>query len=296
LSDVNSNYNSLQLSLTKRAGILTATFAYTYSKAMGNGGGVGDAYNENPEPECAFSCLVSTAYQTGKTTFVGGTNPVLVNGGLLPVAGGTQTGGVVESWKKYDYGRLSYDATHIVATSFNIESPWGKNMTGFEGGLVKGWSLSGLMHYQSGSPLTVTSTAALGNSGLNNIVRRATIVPGQSIGFSGTCPTTVICWVNPNAFAPASGLGAGDAPIGDITGPNFYQWDLSLRKVFTLPFREGVRLQFQADAFNAFNRANWNNPTVNNAPTASGVAKSTFGQITGSLPGRVLQFGGKINF
>jgi len=294
LSDVNSNYNSLQLSLTKRAGILTATVAYTYSKAMGNGGGVGDAYNENPEPECAFSCLVSTAYQTGKTTFVGGTNPVLVNGGLLPVAGGTQTGGVVESWKKYDYGRLSYDATHIVATSFNIESPWGKNMTGFEGGLVKGWSLSGLMHYQSGSPLTVTSTAALGNSGLNNIVRRATIVPGQSIGFSGTCPTTVICWVNPNAFAPASGLGAGDAPIGDITGPNFYQWDLSLRKVFTLPFREGLRLQFQADAFNAFNRANWNNPTVNNAPTAG--STSTFGQITGALPARVLQFGGKINF
>jgi len=299
LSDVNSNYNSLQLSLTKRAGILTATVAYTYSKAMGDGGGVGDAYNENPEPECTFSCLVSTAYQTGTTptpTFVGGTNPVLVNGGFGFAAFGTQTGGVVESWKKYDYGRLSYDATHIVATSFNIESPWGKSMTGFEGGLVKGWSLSGLMHYQSGAPLTATSTVGLGNSG-SNPGRRASIVPGQSIGFSGTCPkTTAICWVNPNAFAPASTLGAGDAPIGDITGPNFYQWDLSLRKIFTLPFREGLRLQFQADAFNAFNRANWNNPTVNNAPTASGVAKSTFGQITGSLPARVLQFGGKINF
>ncbi len=269
LSDVNSNYNSLQLSLTKRAGILTATVAYTYSKAMGNGGGVGDAYNENPEPECAFACLVSTA-----------TNPVLVNGGTKAVAGGTQTGGVVQTWKQFDYGKLSYDATHIVATSFNIESPWGKSMTGFEGGLVKGWSLSGLMHYQSGAPLTATSTVGLGNSG-SNVGRRASIVPGQSIGFSGTCPkSTVLCWVNPNAFAPASALGAGDAPIGDIIGPNFFQWDLSLRKIFTLPFREGLRLQFQADAFNAFNRANWNNPTLNNAPTAG--SASTFGQITGS--------------
>ena len=69
LSDVNSNYNALQVSLTKRAGILTATASYTYSKTMGDGGGAADAYNENPEPECPFTCLVSTA-----------ANPVLVNG------------------------------------------------------------------------------------------------------------------------------------------------------------------------------------------------------------------------
>jgi hypothetical protein len=68
------------------------------------------------------------------------------------------------------------------------------------------------------------------------------------------------------------------------------QWDLSLRKAFDLPFREGMRLQFQADAFNAFNRVNWNSPTVNNVGSAS------FGQITGSLPGRVLQLGGKFTF
>jgi hypothetical protein len=85
-------------------------------------------------------------------------------------------------------------------------------------------------------------------------------------------------------------LGAGDTPIGDIVGPNYYQWDLSLRKTFNLPFREGTRLQFQADAFNVFNRTNWNNPVVNNAGTSS------FGQITGALPARVLQFGGKFSF
>jgi len=59
-----------------------------------------------------------------------------------------------------------------------------------------------------------------------------------------------------NAFAPESALGAGDAPIGSIIGPDFYQWAMSLRKAFDLPFREGMRLQFQADAFNVFNHAN----------------------------------------
>jgi hypothetical protein len=127
LGDANSNYNSLQLSLTKRAGFVTGTFAYTYSKALGDGGGAGDAYNENPEPECPFICLVSTA-----------ANPVLVNGSTAAVAGGTQTGGVVETWQRFNYGKLSFDATHIVAGSFTVESPWGKSMTGVEGAAVKG--------------------------------------------------------------------------------------------------------------------------------------------------------------
>jgi len=277
LSDVNSNYNSLQVSLSKRAGFFTTSIAYTYSKVMGMDGGAGDAYNQNPEQECPFTCLVSTA-----------ANPVLVNGGTAAVAGGTQTGGVVESWQKYYYGKASFDATHIVATTFTLESPWGKNLTGFAGGALKGWLLSAIMHYQSGAPLTATATASIGASN-NNIVRRANIVPGQSLSFSGTCANTkAICWVNPNAFALESNLGAGDAPIGDIIGPNFYDWDLSLRKSFS--FGERASLQFEADAFNAFNRANWNNPTVNNATAPS------FGQITTSLPARVLLFGGKINF
>ena len=278
LSDANSNYNALQVSLSKRAGFFTTTVAYTYSKVMGMDGGAGDAYNQNGEQECPFTCLVSAA-----------ANPVLVNGGTTAVAGGTQTGGVVESWQQYYYGKASFDATHIVATTFTLESPWGKHWTGVAGGALKGWLLSAIMHYQTGAPLTATASAAIGLNG-NNVTRRATIVPGQSLSFSGTCPALKICWVNPNAFTTETTLGAGDAPIGDIIGPDFYDWDLSLRKSFALPFREGASLQFQADAFNVFNRANWNNPTVNNAGAAS------FGEITTSLPARILQFGGKITF
>ncbi len=167
LSDANSNYNALQVSLTKRAGILTATVAYTFSKTMGDGGGATDAYNENAEPECPFTCLISTA-----------ASPVLVNGGAKPVAGGTQTGGIVESWKQFYYGKVSFDATHILASTFTVESPWGRHLTGVEGALVKGWLLSALMHYQTGSPLTATGTQAIGLSG-SNIGRRAAVATGN---------------------------------------------------------------------------------------------------------------------
>lgn len=284
LSDVNSNYNSLQVSLTKRAGFVTGQVAYTYSKAMGDGGGAGDAYNENPEPECPFTCLVSTA-----------SNAVVVTGGNANGIGGTQFGGVVEPWQKYDYARLSFDATHILAAGFTVQSPWGKNFGGIEGALVKGWSLSSIVHYQSGSPFTATDTIALGASTTGiTINRRANFVAGQPIRSSGTCSNAnAICWVNPNAFSPESPLGAGDAPPSNIIGPSFYQWDLSLRKLFQLRHREGMALQFQADAFNAFNQTNWsglNGFSVNN------VGSSSFGQITQSFAARVLQFGGKFTF
>jgi hypothetical protein len=73
-------------------------------------------------------------------------------------------------------------------------------------------------------------------------------------------------------------------------GPSAYGWDLSARKTIALPWREGMSMQIQADAFNAFNQTNWMNPTVNNAGSA------TFGQLTQSGPGRVLQLGAKFIF
>jgi hypothetical protein len=57
--------------------------------------------------------------------------------------------------------------------------------------------------------------------------------------------------------------------------------------MFHLP-REGMSLMFQADAFNAFNRTNWNNPGTS--------ANGTPGQITNANPPRQVQFGAKFNF
>ena len=49
-----------------------------------------------------------------------------------------------------------------------------------------------------------------------------------------------------------------------------------------------MSLMFQADAFNAFNRTNWNNPGTS--------ANSGAGLITAANPPRQVQFGGKFNF
>ena len=255
-SDATSNYNALQLSATKRKGFLAVTLSYTYSKTMGEDGGVGDAYNENPEPECPFTCLLSN----GQTV----------------------------TWKQYEYGKVSFDRTHIFAGSYVLTEPWFRNRKGFVGGLAGGWELSGVTHYQSGAPLTITATTPVGPGATEvGFGRRASLVAGVPLYSGFTCPAQKVCWFNPNAFTLAPTTSAGTAPIGNIIGPDFYQWDLSLRKTFRLP-REGMTLAFQADGFNIFNRVNWNNPTT----SANGVV----GLITTSAPSRQLQFGAKFAF
>jgi hypothetical protein len=70
--------------------------------------------------------------------------------------------------------------------------------------------------------------------------------------------------------------------------PRYYNWDMSLRKSFSLP-REGTGLMLQADAFNVFNRANLGNPSTT-------VATENFGLIGTANPAHQLQFGARFAF
>jgi Carboxypeptidase regulatory-like domain len=318
--DVNSNYNAAQLQLTKRTGFLTTSVAYTYSKYLSDGGGVSDAYNENGEPECPYTCLVSTAYDTTTATtvaggtlqagpWVAGTNPVQVttsptaNGictggvtGFIPAYAGCQTtGGVVESWRKFYYGLTSVNATHIIAASFTVQSPWGKGSSGLEALAIKGWSVTGIVHYQTGSPSTVTDNVPIGDfhpKGGFGATRRASIVPGVPIyNAPGCVAVDANCWVNANAFRPETQLAAGDAPVGDIIGPAFYQWDITVQKTFILPWRDGMNFQIRADGINVFNQDNFTNSYKSLTPL-----NGSFGQVNATNPGRIVQLGGKFNF
>jgi hypothetical protein len=102
------------------------------------------------------------------------------------------------------------------------------------------------------------------------------------------------CWFDPSYYAAAgaasAGLvglnSAGNAPIGNIEGPGYFATDFSLRKVFSL--WKDAKLLIQGDAFNAFNKSNWSNPST-------GIGGS-LGEITGSNPPRQMQFGGKVTF
>jgi hypothetical protein len=253
-SDSNSNYNGLQASATKRKGDLTVQASYTWSKANGQTSGI----NDNPEPECPFSCALSS----GQTV----------------------------SWRQFYYGPLNFDRRQIFVVSYTYAEPFFRNHGGFLGETLGGWELSGITRAQTGQPLTVSGSQTIGPSGtgVSTFSRRANFVPGVPFYSGFNCPANKKCYFNPAAFATEPNTSVGNGGVGSIVGPGYFSWDLSLRKAFKLP-REGMSLMFQADAFNAFNHANWSNPSTT-------VTGGGFGQIGSANPPRQLQFGAKFAF
>ncbi|HEX8118775.1 MAG TPA: hypothetical protein VF521_15975, partial [Pyrinomonadaceae bacterium] len=64
-------------------------------------------------------------------------------------------------------------------------------------------------------------------------------------------------------------------------------WDFSFRR--RVRITEKLRLQLQADIFNAFNRTNFRDMEVN-------LANASFGTLTAAGPPRTIQLGMKFNF
>jgi hypothetical protein len=64
--------------------------------------------------------------------------------------------------------------------------------------------------------------------------------------------------------------------------------NIGLHKVFTL-WNEGSNLDFRAEAFNALNNVNYQNPT-------SDRQSGSYGVITGYFPPRQIQLALKLNF
>ena len=254
-SDSNSYYRALQLSASKRKGDLNMSFSYTYSRADGQTSGI----NDNPEPECPFSCQLQS--------------------------------GQIVSWRDYYWGPLGFDRRNIFVATYSYHLPFFRNQTGWLGETLGGWEFSGITRAQSGSPLTISGNQTIGpsGSGVTSFSRRANIGPGALNDLSGGCGTGKgLCWFNPAAFALPSNTGAGSSTVGSVVGPGYYNWDMSLRKTFKLP-RESTSLMLQADAFNVFNRTNWGNP-------GTSVSGNNLGLISGTNPPRQLQFAARFAF
>lgn len=80
-------------------------------------------------------------------------------------------------------------------------------------------------------------------------------------------------------------------------GPNFKSLDLSLVRNFNAPFMgERGRIQFKAEAFNAFNRVNLFLPDADLGVALLQATQTTFGKSTQAYTPRELQFGLKLTW
>jgi hypothetical protein len=181
--------------------------------------------------------------------------------------------------RRFNYGPATFDRRHVFALTYTYTPKMFGRLHGFAKAALDGYEVSGITRLQSGAYLTATAT---GNSALGN--RRADclgdpLFPNGERGPNG--------WANPASFAAAPDSRRGTCGVGTIEGPGAQTWDFSLRRNFGLT--ERFKLRFQADIFNAFNRANFRDLEANRSNAA-------FGTISTSGPPRNIQFGLKLIF
>ncbi len=186
--------------------------------------------------------------------------------------------------KKFNYGPATFDRRHVFALTYTYTLKMFSRTRGFAKAVLDGYEISGITRFQSGPYLTVTATgtgptnAALGN-------RRADCLSSEQLFPNGERGPNN--WADRTAFAAAPDTRRGTCGVGTLQGPGAQTWDFSLRRRFGLT--ERFNLQFQADIFNAFNRANFRDLDSN-------LNNGGFGQISTTGPPRNIQFGLKLTF
>ena len=183
--------------------------------------------------------------------------------------------------RRFNYGPATFDRRHVFAVTYTYSVRMFSRTQGWMRAILDGYEVSGITRFQSGPYLTVTATAdTLFGNRRADCVGSDPLVPNGERGPNN--------WVNRNAFQPAPATRRGTCGVGTVEGPGAQTWDFSLRRKFQVT--ERFNLQFQADIFNAFNRANFRDLDTNLSNT------NTFGTISTSGPPRNIQFGLKLTF
>ncbi|MBV9927599.1 MAG: carboxypeptidase regulatory-like domain-containing protein [Acidobacteria bacterium] len=180
--------------------------------------------------------------------------------------------------RDYNYGPATFDRRHIFAATYTYTLPSLNGSNGLLRAVFGGYELSGITRLQSGAYFTVVGNTSTGS-------RRADYVGGDVLLPNGS--RSQAAWVNRAAFASAPDTRRGTSGVGTVEGPGSQVWDFSFRR--RIGITEKVRLQLQADVFNAFNRTNFRDMDVN-------LANASFGTLTASGPPRTIQLGMKFNF
>jgi hypothetical protein len=169
--------------------------------------------------------------------------------------------------------------------------PASRSTNRFAREVLGGWQISQIYNFQTGVPLSVTTTTDIAGVGTGGGAQFYSTVPGVSTGgksvFSaGTADQNL--WFSTAAFvAPASGTFTPQHNRNILRAPGIENFNAGLLKRFGTV--EGQYFTFRMEAFNFPNHPNWSSPDVN--PTSS-----TFGRVTSKTGNRSMQASLRYNF
>ena len=214
----------------------------------------------------------------------------------------------MDHWK----GRSSFDIRNNFVTNLTYDFPR-MPLTGFAGAIVNGWQVNTIVTLSDGNPFYV--------SDLNNTPQRRAmerrdglrpnLIPGGNndpvLGgpnqyydvsqfVPSVCRGGVAELCQPGDPSYAVGY-FGNLGFNTLTGPGIVAADFSINKTFQLT--EENRLQFRAEFFNLFNRANFGHPNDAAFLQSRGtlLRNPIAGQVTDTrTSARQIQFGLRFTF
>jgi len=254
LSDANSNYNSLEVSFTKRLSHgFSTTHAYTWAHAIDNASGI----------RTANSRLDSLRADRGNTEFDARHRYVASYNYELPLA------------------RNSHGFVRQVAGGWGVSGVT-TFQTGFPYNIIDGQDrcLCG-SGTPSNRPDFIGGTIAFLDP------RNLTIAGRANSYFDGTGGGTGGALTNPyfRRVGTAANLAAGAGRYGNFGrnvfhGPGFNNWDISAFKNFHI--NEKHTVGFRTEFFNAFNHVQFSNPVAD-------INSTSFGRVTSERGARIIQ-------
>jgi hypothetical protein len=198
------------------------------------------------------------------------------------------------------------DATHRMVLATILELPIGRNrwigrdMNRILDAVAGGWSISTILTFQTGTPISLVSGGSLEggtqrpdvlcpqvSSGISYHAAASNFLnssAGQTVGDASTRVFNLACFGNPGDQV------AGNAPryFSNLRSDGIHNTDLSLSKEFVI--REGMKLQVRGEFFNFTNTPRFDVPGTT-------LTDGQFGQVTSTLGSpRTTQFGIRFEF
>jgi hypothetical protein len=235
---------------------------------------------------CASHCrLPVPPPETGQTKRTPFSTNRLAGGG-----GGTGDFRVGRLNRRQDRAIDEEDISQRLVVSAVYELPFGPGRRFLKDGVVThvigGWQLNTITTLQTGRPLKVR--------GANNF----TGINWPDMDCDPTLDDPApSAWFNASCFRNPPNLVIGNVPrtLPSARWPGFK--DVALSILRTQKITEKVNLEFRAEAFNAFNFVNYDDPNTAFTPNPQGVnTNPNFGRVLSSLPARRIQFGFRLSF
>ncbi len=195
--------------------------------------------------------------------------------------------------RRSDRSLSTLDVKHRFVGNVVYVLPFGKGQAFLSDGVASkifgGFSVNAITQFQGGFPLSISTISNIALSGLafQPAVQRPNVL--RDPARDGDTQTRIGQYFDTTAFQAPTAFTFGSSPrtLSSVRGPNFFSTNFSVHRNFALT--EQVRLQFRAEAFNLFNRANFNSPGTLQLG-------ANFGQIINTEDPRQLQFALKLYF